>query len=416
MVLRFLIFILFVSFQTGQVTAQNLQPAEAREWRGQIRSALFVPETLPALGAEVHGEFRPVQGVRAERISYKTLFGMKVPAILYLPEPRPAGKIPAIFIVNGHGGDKYSWYAYYAGIMYAKAGAVVLTYDPIGEGERNIHRRSGTRAHDVRQDPPELGQRMGGLMMTEVMQAVTYLRERPEVDEDRIAAIGHSMGSMVMALAGAVETRLHAVVLSGGGNLDKPEGYWDNSKPMCQGIPYRSLSFLGDRPAKIYALHAARGSTLIYNGVKDSVVAVPQLGTWPFFDDLYQRTAALWGSTHGLFEYDFNEGGHRPNFLTKPVAVWLEKQLDFPHWTEMEINNLPIVIMSQWASENEADVDPGYASQQRAGGTELIAWDIPVLSRDLLTVYPREKWEADKHLFVYEAWLEAARAAVLANQ
>src|SRR5690606_24115317 len=137
------------------------------------------PHELPALHAEVHGEFQPTTGVRAERITYNTLFGMKVPAILYLPEPRPAGKIPAIIIVNGHGGDKYSWYAYYAGMMYAKAGAAVLTYDPIGEGERNIRHQSGTRAHDVLQDPPELGRRMGGLMMTEVMQAVSFLKQRP---------------------------------------------------------------------------------------------------------------------------------------------------------------------------------------------------------------------------------------------
>src|SRR5690606_10213804 len=205
---------------------------------------------------------------------------------------------------------------------------------PIGEGERNIHHKSGTRAHDVLQDPPEMGRRMGGLMMTDLMQAVSFLGQRSEVDVNRIAAIGHSMGSMVMSLAGAVETRLHAVVLSGGGNLDKPDGYWDNSKPMCQGIPYRSMSFLGDRPAKIYALQADRGPTLIYNGLQDSVVSIPQLGTWPFFDDLHKRTAALRGSSQNLFDYAFTEGGHRPNFLTKPVATWLEKHLDLPLWTE----------------------------------------------------------------------------------
>ncbi len=57
----------------------------------------------------------------------------------------------------------------------------MLAYDPIGEGERNIERKSGTRAHDVAQSPPELGQRVGGLMMTDVMQAVSYLASRPAV-------------------------------------------------------------------------------------------------------------------------------------------------------------------------------------------------------------------------------------------
>ena len=54
------------------------------------------------------------------------------------------GNIPAFIVVNGDGGDKFSWYAYYTGIVYARAGAAVLTYDPTGEGERNANRRSGT--------------------------------------------------------------------------------------------------------------------------------------------------------------------------------------------------------------------------------------------------------------------------------
>src|SRR5690606_2545187 len=194
MTVKILVFLFPFYCLFGQIWAQNAKVIENRELRKQIKAALFVPENLPALNWEVHGNFQPMPGVHAERITYNTLFGLKIPAILYLPNPRPAGKIPAIIIVNGHGGDKYSWYAYYAGMMYAKAGAAVLTYDPIGEGERNIHHKSGTRAHDVLQDPPEMGRRMGGLMMTDLMQAVTFLRQRSEVDVNRIAAIGHSMG------------------------------------------------------------------------------------------------------------------------------------------------------------------------------------------------------------------------------
>jgi hypothetical protein len=51
----------------------------------------------------------------------------------------PPGRIPAFIVVNGHGGDKYSWYAWFTGITYARAGAAVLTYDQAGEGEQSIH-------------------------------------------------------------------------------------------------------------------------------------------------------------------------------------------------------------------------------------------------------------------------------------
>jgi hypothetical protein len=48
---------------------------------------------------------------------------------------------------------------------------------------------------------------------------------------------------------------------------------------MCQSIPYQSLSFLGDRGAAIYDLHAFRGPTLIFNGAEDAVVAIPKMGS-----------------------------------------------------------------------------------------------------------------------------------------
>jgi dienelactone hydrolase len=175
---------------------------------------------------------------------------------------------------------------------------MVLTYDPIGEGERNVRPPRELGAHRRGVDSPEMGRRLGGLMATDLMQAVTYLRQRPEVDPRRIGAMGYSMGSFVVALTGAIEERLHACVLVGGGNLDGAGEYWDKSKPMCQGLPYQSLQFLGDRPAAIYALHAARGPTLIFNGLADTVVAIPTHGE-PFFQDLGRRTALLMAD-HGV--------------------------------------------------------------------------------------------------------------------
>lgn len=400
----------------GQMSAQNMTFAKEQKLRHKIRSTLLVPDQLPALDVEIHGKFEPMPGVIAERITYNTLLGLRVTAILYLPNPRPIGKIPALIVVNGHGGDKYAWYAYYSGMIYAKGGAAVLTYDPIGEGERNIDHQSGTRAHDVRQDPPELGRRMGGLMMTEVMQAVSYLSQRPEVDANRIAAMGYSMGSFVLALAGAVETRLHAVVLVGGGNLDGPGGMWDRSKPMCQGIPYQSLSFLGDRPAMLYSLQAARGPLLIYDGLQDSTVSIPRLGAWPFFDDLYKRTAELRGSSKGLFDYDFTEGGHRPNFVTKPVAIWLEKQLDFPNWTEADIRSMPVTHISEWARTNGVELDRSYSSEIREGGTNALGTGIPAPSRKDLSVFTQEQWKIEKNKLIYESWLKAARDEVLRSK
>jgi dipeptidyl aminopeptidase/acylaminoacyl peptidase len=197
------------------LTAKQRAEREA-EWRKEIRQVLFVPDTLPALGAKTWSSFSPTPGVIAERVTYATADGMIVPAIVYRPE-KWHGKLPGIVVVNGHGGDKFSWYAFYSGMMFAKAGAMVVTYDPIGEGERNIEKKSRAGSHDKQVDTPHWGQRLAGLMQVDVMQAVSYLAQRPDVDPKRIATVGYSMGAFVTGITGATDTRIHAVLLSGGG-------------------------------------------------------------------------------------------------------------------------------------------------------------------------------------------------------
>ena len=135
----------------GLCQAQPLTAERRASLRAEIRTNFFVPDPLPPLNPATERRFKPAPGVAAEAVTYTTQFGTRVPAILYLPEPKPnapSGRIPALIVVNGHGGDKYSWYSYYTGILYARAGAAVLTYDQVGEGERNATRKSGTRAHD----------------------------------------------------------------------------------------------------------------------------------------------------------------------------------------------------------------------------------------------------------------------------
>jgi len=394
---------------------QALTAEQRQQWRTQIRAALFVPEPLPPLEAHVQGQFEPAEGVIAERVTYGTQFGLRVPAIVYRPKSS-AARAPALIVVNGHGGDKYSWYAFYSGVTYARAGAVVLTYDPIGEGERNSRRESGTRAHDRVLSPPEMGRRLGGLMVTDLMQAVSYLRQRPDVDPQRIGAMGYSMGSFVLAITGAAEERLFACVLVGGGNLDGTGEYWDKSKPMCQGLPYQSLQFLGDRPAAIYALHAARGPTLIFNGLADTVVAIPTHGE-AFFKDLQQRTARLHGGSKGIFDYRLvPDVSHRPFFVTREVALWLERQLNFPNWTEAQIQDMPTTHISRWAAANAVAMDRGYASEDREGGTEALGAGVPGLSRDQLSVFTAEEWERQKPRLLYETWAQAATSAAAAGR
>jgi len=396
------------------VRAEPFTPAHVEELRTRIRANFFVPEPLPALAAQTHRRFAPAPGVAAEAVTYATQLGQRVPAILYLPDPLPPGaKLPAFVVVNGHGGDKYAWYAYFTGVAFARGGMAVLTYDQAGEGERSSSRRSGTRDHDKLTGDTIMARRLAGLMLTDVSQAVSFLAARPEIDASRIGAGGYSLGSFVLALAGAVETRLRACVLVGGGNLDGTGGYWDRSKPMCQGQPYQSLGFLGDRPAAIYALHAARGPTLIWNGREDSVVNMPKTQD-AFFDDLRARVVALRGSSAGVFEYGFvPAASHRPYWLTRPVVRWLERQLDFPRWSDPDIATLPETPIGEWARRTGTAMDKLYATDHREGGTPAIGSGVPGIAREALSVFPEAEWQQVRGQLTFDAWTDAARRAGL---
>lgn len=248
-------------------------------------------------------------------------------------------------------------------------------------------------------------------MQADVMQAVSYLAQRPEVDAARIAAVGYSMGSFVLSVACAHETRLRACVLAGGGNLDGPGEYWDTSKQMCQGLPYRALGFLGRRPERIYALHASRGPTLVVNGAEDNILQPQRRDPRAYFRLLQRLTAELRGETGGVFETLYEEkAGHRPLFVTKPVALWLEKHLDFPRWTSGSIESMAVTHIGTWARDRNVEMDKLYATEHREGGTHALGANIPGLSRDALHVLRYEEWERRRSEFVYASWLSNLRS------
>jgi dienelactone hydrolase len=368
---------------------------------------------LPALREKSYGQFAPAQDIAAERVSYSTDYDLRVPAIVYHQAGATISQHPAIVIVNGHGGDKSSIYAYWAGILYARAGAVVLTFDPIGEYERNKERRSGTNQHDEVVPPDDMALRMTGLMVTDVLQAAHYLRSRKDVDPKRIAVLGFSMGSFISSLACAVGTDIRACVLVGGGDLDGPGGYWDSSeKKMCQSTAYKALSFLGDRGVAIFALNAKRGPMLVWNGTQDTAVDIVH-HEQDFFDKLHADTVARLGSSKDVFEFGFTQdGGHRAYFLAQPVALWLTEKLKFPDWTKKQVLALPETHMSEWMIKNHLRANTDEAFEKNEGGLLALGTDIPVVPRDDLHAIPDAVWTADQEFYIYETWVDRAKAAV----
>lgn len=398
------------SFSGAQSQAHASSSKQIDTWRHELRKALFIPEPLPKTELQTYAIQEITPGVTVEKVSYRTAYGLRIPAVIYRPTNRPHGRMPGMVIVNGHGGDKASWYAYYTGVLYAKAGAVVLTYDPIGEGERNDDHKDFAGEHDrIITSPSPMPARMGGLMITDVMQGVSTLSERHDVDPHRVAVLGFSMGSFISSLTGAADPRIRALLLVGGGDLDGPGGYWETGHAvMCQSGPYKALAFLGDRPAVLLTLNARRGDTFMLNGTNDTVVDIPHHGP-DFFADLRRRVVALNGSQRGVFTTYFDPGAsHRPSWIMPVAAQWLNAELHFPNWRGRRIDELPTTTIRAWSTKVGFPLGKSSGREDREAGIRAIDADVPLLTSEQLDVLSPSEWQKQKSDFVYSSWVQRA--------
>jgi hypothetical protein len=180
---------------------------------------------------------------------------------------------------------------------------------------------------------------------------------------------------------------------------------------MCQGLPYKALGFLGDRAAALYAMHSDHARTMVFNGTQDSTVAMTRMD-WRAagFPDLRRRVEALGAKP---FEVGWSEGtAHRPYFVTRPVAMFLERVLDFPLWTEAKLLKMPMTIVGPWADANAVEMDRLYKTEDREVGTPALDVHVPGLTREQLSVFrDDDEWHRARGDYVYETWVERARTA-----
>jgi cephalosporin-C deacetylase-like acetyl esterase len=200
---------------------QTRSQAEKRqiEVRSKIISLIgSLPEKTP-LNPTTISTFQ-ANGFRMEKVLFYSQPNFPVTAILYLPDDRP-GRLPAIVMSPGHGPTgKASDYAFAS--LFARNGFVVLSYDPIGQGERlqypdpahpgqSLAQRPTGEHGEASLQPTLIGDTFARYELWDGIRAVDYLRTRNEVDPDRIGAFGCSGGGTITALLGAIENRIKVV-------------------------------------------------------------------------------------------------------------------------------------------------------------------------------------------------------------
>ena len=143
-----------------------------------------------------------------------------VPAILLLPDRRPK-RAPGLLFIHWHGGmydlgkeqllvgaDAQPAYA----PVCAEKGIVTLAIDSWCFGERKHEEVGRTGEEDAFKLMLWRGQVLWGMMMFDEFQAFDYLAGLPEVDPQRLGAMGMSMGSTKAWWLAALEPRVHLCI------------------------------------------------------------------------------------------------------------------------------------------------------------------------------------------------------------
>jgi len=157
-----------------------------------------------------------------ERFEFHNGVDMIVPGILLLPKKR-AGKVPAIIGLHGHGSSKESICtdasnSQLIGPRLAKQGYVVAAIDACFNGER-VGKGPASQLDNAAGQEASLfklylwqGRSLWGMMLREEQCLIDYLETRPEIDKDRIAATGMSMGCTRSWWLAAIDERIKAIV------------------------------------------------------------------------------------------------------------------------------------------------------------------------------------------------------------
>src|SRR5688572_18629798 len=168
------------------------------------------------LNARVTGRLERERYV-IEKVIFESQPGLLVTANLYLP--RVSGKRPAVLVPCGHSemGKAAETYQRVC-IGLASKGYVVLIYDPIGQGERQLYWNPTTQASDMGGNTAQhsyagnqcvlIGTNIAQLMVWDSIRAIEYLVSRPEVDPERIGMAGNSGGGTNTAYTVPLDERI----------------------------------------------------------------------------------------------------------------------------------------------------------------------------------------------------------------
>jgi cephalosporin-C deacetylase-like acetyl esterase len=198
----------------------NVADAERRkQWVRQTFLSILggLPDYSGPLNPRITGQIEAGK-YTIEKIIFESLPGFYVTANLY--RPNQPGRYPGILLQAGHTQEGKPEGQRLAANLALK-GFVVLAFDPIGQGERE-------QTYDARLDRPLagwsvpehiqagaqnilIGESLARYFIWDAKRAVDYLASRPDVDAERLGAVGCSGGGALTTFIGALDARIKVV-------------------------------------------------------------------------------------------------------------------------------------------------------------------------------------------------------------
>ncbi len=155
-------------------------------------------------------------GAVHQKLVFTTQGGERVPGDLVIPSGSD-GPFPAVLLLHGLGGDRGRWWE--ADRMrlpkdLLPQGIAVFTIDLELHGERSVHNDYQNPVRLTLEDSQHTRSRDMVIQSTlDARRALALLTARTDIDSERMAVVGYSMGGMISSLLAVLEPNLAAVVI-----------------------------------------------------------------------------------------------------------------------------------------------------------------------------------------------------------
>lgn len=195
--------------------------ADAERRKQAVRAKLLqsiggLPDYKGPLHARVTGTLDG-GAYKIEKVLFQSLPGIYISGNLY--RPSAGGRYPGVLVPSGHTQEGKPEPQIVAANLALK-GFIALTYDPIGQGEREqtylpqlgraLSGGGGNEHLELGARNILIGQSVVRYFVHDGMRAIDYLISRPDVDPARIGVTGCSGGGAITSYIGAFDARVKA--------------------------------------------------------------------------------------------------------------------------------------------------------------------------------------------------------------